>query len=50
MLKPMLIKRDETNRVKTSSGEFLEYISWKQSKELGIGVGIHKTRFPKVGF
>ena len=48
--KPILIKRNETNRVKTSSGEFLEYLSWKQSKYLGVGVGIHKSRFPKEGF
>jgi len=48
--KPILIKRSETNRIKTSSGEFLEYLSWKQNKELGVGIGVHKSRFPKVGF
>ena len=48
--KPILIKRNETNRVKTSSGEFLEYLSWKQNKELGVGIGIHQSRFPKEGF
>jgi len=48
--KPMLIKREETNTVKTSSGEFLEYVSWRQCKQLGIGIGIHKKRFPKQGY
>jgi hypothetical protein len=48
--KPILIKRNETNSVKTSSGEFLEYISWKQCKQLGVGIGIHKKRFPKQGY
>ena len=47
---PVLIKREETNSVKTSSGEFLEYISWKQCKQLGLGIGIHKKRFPKDGY
>ncbi len=50
LTKPLLIKKDETNRVTTSSGSFLEYVSWKQCKELGVGIGIHKTRFPKEGF
>ena len=48
--KPILIKRNETNRVKTSSGEFLEYISWKENKELAVGIGIHNSRFPKEGY
>jgi len=48
--KPMLIKREETNKIKTSSGEFLEYISWKQCKELAVGIGIHNKRFPHEGY
>lgn len=48
--KPLMIKRNETNRIKTSSGEFLEYISWKQCKELAVGIGIHTSRFPKEGY
>ena len=48
--KPLKIKFDETNRVKTSSGEFLELISWKENKDLAVGIGIHKTRFPSQGY
>ena len=48
--KPIMIKRDETNCVKTSSGEFLEYISWKENKDFAVGIGIHNKRFPEQGF
>lgn len=48
--KAILIQRNETNRIRTSSGEFLEFLSWKQNKNLGIGIGIHHQRFPKEGF
>ena len=48
--KPLLIKKDETNVVKTSSGSFSEYISWKQCKDLGVGIAVHKSRFPLEGF
>jgi hypothetical protein len=48
--KPIIIRREETNRIATSSGEFLEYISWKQCKELGFGIGVHRSRFPKEGY
>ena len=48
--KPIVIRRNETNKVTTSSGEFLEYISWKQCKELAVGIGVHNSRFPKQGF
>src|SRR3989344_9585939 len=48
--KPIMIRRNETNKVKTSSSEFLEYISWKQCKDLAVGIGIHNQRFPKEGF
>jgi len=47
--KPILIKKDETNKVVTSSGEFLEYISWKQCRELGVGIAVHRSRFPASG-
>lgn len=50
LTKPMIIKRNETNKIATSSGEFLEYISWKQCKELAVGIGVHNCRFPKQGF
>ena len=48
--KPILIKKNQTNIVKTSSGKFKEYVSWKQSKDIGIGIATHKTRFPKDGY
>ena len=48
--KPLMIKKDEINKVKTSSGEFLEYISWKECKELAVGIGIHNSRFPQEGY
>ncbi|GEM_PF-6703642 len=50
LTKPIKIKRDETNKVKTSSGEFLEYISWKECKELAFGIAIHEKRFPSQGY
>jgi len=48
--KPLLIKRDDANIVKTSSGEFIEFISWKENKDLAVGIGIHKKRFPAEGY
>src|SRR3989338_5365033 len=50
LTKPLLIKRTDTNKIKTSSGEFLEYISWKKCKDLAIGVGVHNSRFPHEGY
>ena len=50
LTKPLLIKRTDTNKIKTSSGEFLEYISWKQCKDLAVGIGVHNKRFPNEGY
>ncbi|MEK6959921.1 MAG: hypothetical protein AABX47_02015 [Nanoarchaeota archaeon] len=49
-IKPMLIRRSETNRIRTSSGEFLEYISWRENKDLAVGIGVHNSRFPRQGY
>jgi len=48
--KPLKIKKNETNRIKTSSGDFFEYISWKQCKDLAVGIGVHNCRFPQQGY
>lgn len=50
MMQPVLIRRSETNRIMTSSGEFLEYVSWRENKDLAVGIGIHNSRFPKQGY
>ncbi len=49
-MEPLLIRRNDTNKVITSSGEFLEFISWKESKDLAVGIGIHNKRFPEEGY
>ena len=48
--KPLMVKRKETNKVCTSSGEFLEYFSWRECKDLALGIGIHRKRFPATGY
>lgn len=45
-----MVKRKETNKVITSSGKFLEYFSWRECKDLAIGIGIHNKRFPATGY